>query len=130
MKNRRIMTVGVVSIVTALLFPDYAMADNGYEHPSEAYAKTQTASDTADVEIIDEIIVRGRKQSWRPGLRLTSGFDPLLKRFQRFDWQFFPTYVPEPIRIRFELGHFRNTNQQAGIIEVFRIRFGHHGNGN
>lgn len=127
MTIRSKLLVGGASFFAALLAPGHALADYGNEYRSEAHAEVRITDDTVNIETIDEIIVLGRKKTWRPNLGRALRIDPVLKNLRRFDWQLFPEFVPEPINNRFELEPFHGTIQQVGIIEVFRFRFGRSG---
>ena len=118
MTIRRNLVLSGVAIIAALLSPGLAQADRANQYPTKAY-------DTHDIEMIDEIIVVGRKQHPPLIFGRTLNIDPILKRLGRYEWQFFPNYIPELARIRFERSRLHGHDQEGGLITLFRVRFGH-----
>ena len=75
-------------------------------------------------EVIDEIVVIGKKNRWVPNFRGSLSGDSLLPNPARIDLQFLPTFDPEqayPYADQFLLGE---ELRRTGFIELFRIRFG------
>ena len=116
--NHRKLVLSGVAIIAALLSPDLAQAGPADRYAAKVY-------DTLDTNVIDEIVVIGRKQHRTLNFGRALRFDPILKRLGRYEWQFFPAYVPEQARIPFERSHLHGHFREDDLIEVFRIRFGH-----
>ena len=118
MTNQRKLVLSGVAIIAALLSPGLAQADPADQYPRKAY-------DTLDTEMIDEIVVIGRKQHRTLNFGRTLHVDPILKRLGGYERQFFPTYIPGLASIRFERSRLFGHPREGGLIELFRFRFGH-----
>jgi hypothetical protein len=85
-------------------------------------------SATADEELIEEIIVRGRRDEWRlpdMGDTLRREREELEKaRPGQVDFEFLPLYDPEQASREPDLFRMYDPEQRVGKIELFRFRFG------
>ena len=142
MFDRRQLVAPGAAIVLMFASFGYAQADDANEHPSEVRADVELAdgSDistangtdirgTTDVgddqaDVIEEIVVIGKKKKRLPNLGSTLGTDPVVQKPGRFDWQFLPIYDPEQAYPYFDQLQLDEQIRRAGFIELFRVRFG------
>ncbi len=82
----------------------------------------------ADEDVIEEIIVRGRRDEWRlpdMGDTLRREREELEKaRPGQVDFEFLPLYDPEESAREPDLFRMYDPEQRVGKIELFRFRFG------
>ena len=74
-------------------------------------------------EVIDEIVVIGKKTRWVPNFRDSLSGDSLLPNAARIDLQFLPAFDREqayPYADQFQLSE---ELRRTGFIKLFRIRF-------
>ncbi len=89
---------------------------------SDITATAEVGGDQADV--IEEIVVIGKKKWQLPNLGSSLGTDPLVQKPGRIDWQFLPMYDPEQAYPYFDQFQLDEEIRRAGFIDLFRARFG------
>ncbi len=139
--RRQLLARGAAIVLMCASF-GYAQADDANEYHAEVRADLEMAdgveissknrSDiraTADVDgdqedVIEEIVVIGRKKSQHPNLGSSLDTDPVVQKPGRIDWQFLPIYDPEQAYPYSDLLQFDQEIRRTGFIDLFRIRFG------
>ncbi len=142
MFDRRQLVARGAAIVLMFASFGYAQADDANEYLGEVGADLEMADGvdilttnrtdvraTADVgddqaDVIEEIVVIGRKKSQHPNLGSSLDTDPVVQKPGRIDWQFLPIYDPEQAYPYSDLLQFDQEIRRTGFIELFRIRFG------
>ena len=142
MLDRRQLVARAVAIVLMFAASGFALADDANRHRSEVRddldladgadisttnrtdITTRAGADGDDVNVIEEIVIVGRKKSRHPNLGNSSVTDPLVQMPGRIDWQFLPRYDPEQADRYFDLIQLDEEIRRAGFIELFRLSFG------
>ncbi len=142
MVDRRQLVALSAAIVLMFTSIGYAQADDAKEYLSEVRGDLEMA-DGADIsttnrtdiratadadddqaDVIEEIVVIGKKKRPLPNLGSSSGTDPVLQNPNRIDWHFLPMYDPEQAYPYFDQFQLNEEIRRAGFIELFRVRFG------
>ena len=112
MFGRRQLVAQAVAIVLMFAASGFALADDANEYRSEVR------------EVIEEIVVIGRKKSRYRNLGKRSSIDPVVQMPAWIDWQFLPRYDPERADRYYDLIQMDEEIRRAGFIELFRLSFG------
>ncbi len=142
MFDRRQLVARGAAIVLMFASFGYAQADDAKEYLSEVLTDLEMAAGvdmstknrtdiraTADVgavqaDVIEEIVVIGKKKRQLPNLGSSSGTEPMVQKPSGIDWEFLPVYDPEQAYLDFDLFQHNEEIRRAGFIELFRVRFG------
>ena len=143
MFNRRRLVLSSAVIVLTLVSHAYTQADDANDYPSEVRADFKTVYDadilaatrtdneavaevgSDDADVIEEIVVIGKNKRQLPDLGRNLGSNPVAKKPSWFDWQFLPAYDLQQADRHFDLFQLNDQIGRVGVVEVFRIRFGH-----
>ncbi len=84
---------------------------------------------TADVDgdqedVIEEIVVIGKKKGKLPNLGSSLDTDPVVQKPSRVNWEFLPNYDPEQAYPYFDQLQLDQEIRRTGFIQLFRVRFG------
>ena len=104
---------------------DIEMADGvdiSTTNPTDIRATADVGGDQADV--IDEIVVIGRKNRQFPKLGSSLGTYRVMTKPNRIDWQFLPMFDPRQAYPYFDQFQLDEQTRRTGFIELFRLRFG------
>ena len=141
MFDRRQLVARGAAIMFMLASFGYAQADEANEDPSEVRADLELADGTdisitnskahvdGDVgddqaDVIEEIVVIGKKKRRLVNLGSSLGTDPVVQKPGRLDWEFLPIYDPEQAYPYFDQLQLDEQIRRAGFIDLFRVRFG------
>ena len=142
MFDRRQLVARGAAIVLMFASFGYAQADDFNEYLVEVRADLEMADGidivitnrtdirgTADVggdqaDLIEEIVVIGKKKWQLPNLGRNSGADPVVKKPGRIDWQFLPMYDAEQAYPYFDQFQLDEETRRTGFVVLFRARFG------
>ena len=142
MFDRRQLVARGAAMVLMFASCGYAQADDVSEYLAEARVDLERAdgadilstnrtdiSATADVggdqaDVIEEIVVIGRKKWQLPNLGSSLDADPVVKKPGRIDWQFLPIYDPEQAHPYFDQVQLDDEIRRTGFVVLFRARFG------
>ncbi len=142
MFDRRQLVARAVAIVLMFAASGFALADDAKQFRFEvrddfglAYGADITSTnrtdivakadaDGDDVDVIEEIVVIGRKKSQNRILGRRSGTDPVVQMPDWIELQFLPRYDPEQADRYFDLIEHDEEVRRAGFIELFRLSFG------
>jgi hypothetical protein len=142
MFDRRQLVTRAVAIMLMFAASGFAMADDAKEYRSDVrddidfmdgadITSTNRIDITAradaegeDVDVIEEIVVIGRKNSRHRNLGNRSGIDLVFKMPEQIELQFLPRYDPEQADRYFDLIEHDEEVRRAGFIELFRLSFG------
>ena len=142
MFDRRQLVARAVAIVLMFVASGFALADDANKYRSEVRDNLNLAdgadlttanrtdivakadADGEDVDVIEEIVVVGRKKSRHRILGNRSGTDLVFKMPDQIELQFLPRYDPEQADRYFDLIEHDEEVRRAGFIELFRLSFG------
>ena len=142
MFDRRQLVARGAAVVLMFASFGYAQADDANEYLAELRADLDMADEadvlttfhtdiraTADVQddradVIEEIVVFGKKKRKLPNLGRRVGTDPVVQKPSRVDWQFLPRYDPEQAYPYSDQVQLNQEIQRSGFIQLFRVRFG------
>jgi len=142
MPDRRQLVARSAAIVLLFASTGYAQADDSNEYLSGVRAdleigdgtdmSTKSGTEiraTADAggdqdDVIEEIVVIGKRKWRRPNLGSGWDTDPAVQKPGRIVWQFLPIYDPEQAYPYFDQLQLDDQIRRAGFIELFRVRFG------
>ncbi len=142
MFDRRQLVARAVAIVLMFVASGFALADDAKQfrfevrddfgladgaditstNRTDIVAKAD--ADRDDVDVIEEIVVIGRKKSRNPNLANRSATDLVFKMPEQIELQFLPRYDPEKADRYFDLIQHDEEVRRAGFIELFRLSFG------
>ena len=138
--QRQLVARGAAIVLMFASF-GYAQADDANEYHAEVLADLELADGTAtsttngtahgdgdvgddQADVIEEIVVIGKKKRRLPNLGSSLGTDPVVKKPGRTDWQFLPIYDPEQAYPYSDQIQLDEQIRRAGFIDLFRVRFG------
>ncbi len=142
MFDRKQLVARAVAIMLMFTASEFALADDASEYRFEVRDDIDFAdgaditttnriditaradADGVDVDVIEEIVVIGRKKSQHRIRGNRSGIDLVLRMADRINLQFLPRYDPEQADRYFDLIEHDEEVRRAGFIELFRLSFG------
>ena len=142
MFDRRKLVSRAVGIMLMIAASGFALADNATNYRSElrddlnlakdaeitatnrAGITTRADADSDDGDVIEEIVVIGRKKSRKSYLGQNADVFPVMQLPDWIDWQFLPRYEPAKADRYFDLIQPDTEIRRAGFIELFRLSFG------
>jgi len=123
MNKQRKRVFAKLVIFAALLSPAMSKADDVSDVHAQIRTEDWKAPEFETIEVLEEIVVIGRRRSWFPGLSRVLKIEPMLNGLRRFDLQVFPAYNPVQVE-RSILRQFNRSVEDSGMIEIFRLRLG------